>query len=552
MIARALASLLAVTMPLQSPPPGPASRSAAATAVIRGHVLRSDGRPLSRAMVQIAGAEHRVRRMATTTADGVFEFTALLADEYTVAAQRPGYLHLEYGQRRPGDPGGRVAVADGETRDRIDLVLPRNGAIAGRVTDDRGDPVDGVLVRVLRVAYAMDRRALLDVPAARPRRSNDLGEYRIYGVPPGQYVVCAGLGPQPGTTGFSFAPACSPGAASPADAQFVSVDVAEDVPGIDFVVHRVRTVRVSGVARNAAGEPLSGRVTLGPPLETQPVAVPPLNAFPAADGSFAFAGVPPGDYVLQAFTSRPPQSGAGMPEGEFTARYITVGTRDVRDLSLVASRGSTVKGRFIFDGDADIGNVSITAFPTNLDLSPNTGGPPASAHPRADSRFELAGLTGPRRLTMISGSPPWWIKSITANGLDITDAVLSFGTADQSLENVDITVTTHAAEIAGTVMEASGQHANAATVLVYAADRGRWYRHSRYMGFARAQSDGSYRVSGLPAGEYFVAAVDRMEGTAGFGEWQDPAVLETLVPRATRIVLASAQQLALSLRLIVR
>jgi hypothetical protein len=43
-----------------------------------------------------------------------------------------------------------------------------------------------------------------------------------------------------------------------------------------------------------------------------------------------------------------------------------------------------------------------------------------------------------------------------------------------------------------------------------------------------------------------------MDGTEGGGEWQDPAVLESLVPGATRVVLAETQQLTLSPRLIVR
>src|SRR4051812_17541885 len=181
MTPRLVASLIAAAIHLQQPQLPP-PQAAAATAVIRGRVLRSDGRPLPRAMVQIVGAEHRMSRMATTAADGRFEFTALLGDAYTVAARRPGYLPLEYGQQRPADHGRRVAIGNGETRERIDLVLPRNGAIAGRVTDERGDPVEGVLVNLFRVAHAADRRALLDIPSARPAATNDLGQYRIYGV----------------------------------------------------------------------------------------------------------------------------------------------------------------------------------------------------------------------------------------------------------------------------------------------------------------------------------------------------------------------------------
>ena len=153
---------------------------------------------------------------------------------------------------------------------------------------------------------------------------------------------------------------------------------------------------------------------------------------------------------------------------------------------------------------------------------------------------------------LLGGSPQWSIKSIRVNGLDLTDEVLPFGTRDQSLDDVDVTLTTHAAEVTGHILDARGQPVADYTVIVYAVDRQRWYRNSRYMKFTRPQLDGSFRVGGLPPGEYFVAAVDRMEGTAAFGEWQDPTVLESLVPGATRIVLAESQRLSLSPRLIVR
>lgn len=120
------------------------------------------------------------------------------------------------------------------------------------------------------------------------------------------------------------------------------------------------------------------------------------------------------------------------------------------------------------------------------------------------------------------------------------------------LDEGDVTLTTHAAEVTGRVVDGRGQPADNYTVIVYSVDRQPWYRISRFMKFARPHGDGSFRIGGLPQGEYFVAAVDRMEGTEGFGEWQDPSVLESLVPAASRIVLAESQQLPLAPRLIVR
>jgi hypothetical protein len=551
MIARVVGALVAGAIAVQPQPAPQARRPDAGTGSLRGRVLRADGRPLPRATVQIVGAQHHLMRNANSDDSGRFAFDALARDEYTLTARKPGFVPLEFGQRRPGEHGQPIALADGEARDRIDIVLPRNGAISGRVTDENGDPVEGVTVRVLRSIYVADRRLLLELPFAQARQTNDLGRYRVYGLPPGQYVVAAAVGLRAGAGEYGYTAAFFPAAATAADAQFVPVGMSEDVSGIDLTVGRVRTVRVRGVARDSAGQPLSGGVMLGLRFDKYIVALPPAGASLAADGQFEFAGIPPGEYVLQAVGRRPPQSRDGWDDGEFAWQYLSVRDRNLTDLTIATSKGSTLRGRVVFDGDARH-DVLISAFPTDFDRSPNTGGPPASAHLHGDGTFELAGLHGPRRLTLLGGATEWSIKSIHANGLDVTDVVLPFGSPDQSLSDVEITVTTRGAEVAGTVVDARGLRVDSFSVIVFATDRARWYRNSRFMRVARPQSEGSFRVARLPPGEYFVAAIDRMDGTEGGGEWQDPAVLESLVPGATRVVLAETQQLTLSPRLIVR
>jgi len=54
-----------------------------------------------------------------------------------------------------------------------------------------------------------------------------------------------------------------------------------------------------------------------------------------------------------------------------------------------------------------------------------------------------------------------------------------------------------------------------------------------------------------PPGDYFIAA-STLAGRRGFGEWQDPAFLESIAPRATRVTLADGQLASVALRLIVR
>jgi hypothetical protein len=70
--------------------------------------------------------------------------------------------------------------------------------------------------------------------------------------------------------------------------------------------------------------------------------------------------------------------------------------------------------------------------------------------------------------------------------------------------------------------------------------------------FARSASDGTFRINGLPAGQYLVVAVSRLQGTSAGGEWQNPELLNQLRSRAERVILQEGQRANVVLRLIER
>jgi hypothetical protein len=134
----------------------------------------------------------------------------------------------------------------------------------------------------------------------------------------------------------------------------------------------------------------------------------------------------------------------------------------------------------------------------------------------------------------------------------VTDEPLSFGTKQESLSDVEVVLTNRAAGISGRVNDRRGQAATDYTVIVYATDADRWYQGSRFLAFTRPKSDGTFAVRDLPPGPYYVAAVDRLQGSEGSGEWQDPAFLESIASQATRVTLTDGQLSLVTPRLIVR
>jgi hypothetical protein len=543
-------------------PAGPRNQGdpAKGTGVIRGQITLSNGRPARKASIQLAsnGPAH------ATAADenGNFEFTELPADTYYVSAGRPGYMVVEYGQKRAFERGEPIELADGETRTRVDIRLVPSGAVSGRIVDEYGDPIEGVTVRLLQVQFFSDRRQLVDVAQAGGRATDDTGAFRIYGVPPGDYVVRASVTERlpSGTTAFGspvenaaadvpgYAPTYFPGTISPGDAQIVRVELSQEVRAIDFPLAPAATARVSGRATDARNQAVG--VLLTRSLRSSGFGERPTRGISTGQG-FMFDNVPPGEYVLQTTGTRRDQA----TEPDFAMTYITVDGRNITDVLLQGSAGSTVNGVVTFEGlaaDAKTPPVQITAWPVDIERSPLSQNDIARARVGQDGRFSLGGLHGTRRLRLYQAPPGWQLKSIRADGIDVTDETLSFGLPRDSLSNVRIVLTSTGPVLSGRALDAQGRESHDYAVVAFSTNQERWYERSRFLASAAGRQDGSFTISSLAPGEYYVAAVSSLMNAEGWGEWQDPAFLHQLSAGATRVTLADGQTAAVTLRVIAR
>src|SRR5207249_7053987 len=81
-------------------PTAAAGQNAKPTGIIRGRILASNGRPVRRASVRMLPPAGGFQRAASADLEGRFEFTEVPAGDYRIAAGKPGYLALEFGQQR--------------------------------------------------------------------------------------------------------------------------------------------------------------------------------------------------------------------------------------------------------------------------------------------------------------------------------------------------------------------------------------------------------------------------------------------------------------------
>lgn len=543
-------------LPAQTPPPRP-------TGVVRGRVADVDGRAIPHAQVLVFAATRTDSRSAITDEDGRFEVGELGAGSVRVSANKPGYTQLESGRAvtpasldlgvvRAGTLsnfawGRAIDLAAGELRDRVELTLARWGTLSGRVSDEHGEPVQGAGVQLLRVRYEAGRRRLVAADAM-TGTTDDLGRYRLHSLAPGRYVVSAAVGHVSSQDLPGYTRTYYPGTPAPGEAQFVAVALSQDVAAIDVALSRARTASVSGQAFNPAGEPSApGALTLVPSRHSPAVTSVAVGARIAPDGTFSFPNVPPGEYVIQAYRGR----SNPHTEGEFGAVPVDVNGIDVTGLRLQTSSGSSIAGRITFESfdrtpPAKTSDVELAPIPVDVDLSPSNG--LASAEIHADWTFEIAGVSGPRRLQMLRAPAGWALKQIRADGIDVTDMPLPLGRQDQSLAHVEVVMNDRLSGLSGTVADDRARPAPGSNLIVFSTSRDRWYPASRFLRQTSAGSDGAFTVAGIPPDTYYVAAVERIPND-GDEAWQDPQFLESLVPRASTVTVIDGQKTQLAVRL---
>src|SRR5678815_2637220 len=130
----------------------------------------------------------RESRVATTDIEGRFRIGDLPAGNYRLFFEHEGFIRGEYGQRSPGKPGTEVVVAAGRDVSGIQQPLTAASVLYGRIVNATNDPVPNTTVSVLKATY---RDGVRSLQPAQSVQTNDLGEYRLYGLIPGDYFVSA-------------------------------------------------------------------------------------------------------------------------------------------------------------------------------------------------------------------------------------------------------------------------------------------------------------------------------------------------------------------------
>lgn len=569
------------------------------TGVIRGRVVAADtGNPVRRATVSLSpiappvpsgggrGVSGQARivpgivgsgpsiqgsaslsmsgpRQATTDAQGGFEFTGLPAGSYRVMASgsqySPQYLGMAYGGKKPNGPGSfdngqPIQLADGQTFNKAVIALSRGGVITGRVTDENGEPLTRVQVYSVFFPPGTSR----GVRMGQGSQTDDLGQFRIYGLQPGDHAVVAeavrsnfvspNAQPETEEDKIGFVTTYYPGTADEGAAQRVRTRVGTETTGIEIRLLQDRLYRVSGMVVDSQGQPVA-RVNGQVIRRTTGTGMTGGSSFgfnTDDKGQFQMRNVPSGNYRLIIRQTRPYTPGPGPQTdlGEMATMPLTIAGADLDNLMVMTTPGVTITGHIVFEQGPPAttpGPVRVMASLGNPDEMAGVQSPqPVVVQP--DLTFTMKGLLGEYMLRTMG--PSQYLKSVTVGGEDITDTPREFKTGDR----VTITLTSRASTVEGNVVDATGAASVDAGIVLFSDDKASWRFNSVRTKRSAADANGHFRLAGLLPGRYFIAAAPRERLNMPLNG--DPTFFEELSKVATSLTLGEDEERKVDLKLV--
>ncbi len=553
------------------------SATQAAPGFIQGIVTDSvSNMPLSKVTVELR-APGAAPALASTITDseGRFYLTNVKPSAYRMVAMRSGYANTEYGQRRPGGPSQNLAVAAGQRITDVRLSMIQAGAISGHVFDN-GVPVGIADVVAIKVTYIEGQPSFNLILTS---RTNDLGEYHIFWLPPGKYMVMAivwdvasnapyfmtpegsndntfltsrrslrsvftrasgsGAGENEAHVPFFF-----PGTPDPQNATVLEIRPGADLRNVDIHENVLPTRHVRGAISGTFLPPNPAAVRAGLPggpsvqlvplqsvLNTNDAQSPFTNA--QANGSFEFTNVIAGRYMLIA--------SSGAVSGSIP---VEVRDRDIDGIGITLSPGLSVSGQAIIEGSAPgtpippglrvmlrsepllsnantYGNVITPAGTFTIPTPPaNPAATPPAAPPSGLYRVLVTPiLVAPSANATLPTLPQAlqkaYVKSIRLGDIDVMRDGLRI---DHAIEDLKIVIGTNPGSLTGHVTNDQMQPV-ASAVVALVPDNHLKYRVTHR--WVSADISGAFQFPVVPPGDYLLFAWESIET----GGWQDAGVL---------------------------
>lgn len=522
----------AQTPPIPTEPPKPQP-----TGIIRGTITTfPDGKPLARARVILTRPDKTYAWVTLTDAEGRYEIAELEPfDNYMLSANKSGYVPRVWGEKQLPELPDPIKLADGQVLEKIDIALAEQLWVSGRILDSDNTPFAGAVVSALRPVFVGDRREMVTVAEI---ITNDKGEYRLFGLPAGQYFISA-VDPAFLSTGdhqgpLVYAATFYPGVSSPEGATRLTLEPGRPRENIDFPLSIVKPARVSGRIVSYDNQQLfSGAVVMSPYRADRAASFTITRVDIKPDGNYEFFNVPPGRFIIR---SRGETDSEGVTLfGSFTLNVEGQRTQGV-DMTLMP--GARLEGSVDWEGRTKpptlVQQIRVRAPMADGSLF----GDALTGNLKPDGSWVIRGAMVGGHLIRVENLPdPWQLKTVYYRGQDVTDIPISFASGED-VRGIRLILSDKQSRIAGRVISGEGDDFESYRVVAFPANQLFWRPASRHIKLARPDREGRFSIVGLPPAIYYLAASrDVDESDLG-----DTRVLERLTPGATTVRLAEGER----------
>jgi hypothetical protein len=362
---------------------------------ISGQVTK-DGKAAAGVSVVMAPPNSAVRADARTITDetGRFQLTQVPAGPYLIQAMAPAFIGPKY--QMSVREGIAINLADGETVEGVDIALTRGGVITGKVIDADGQPLVLENIQVTGL-YEGGQKGQLYLGDRFMFLTDDRGVYRLFGVPPGRYIVSVGVDGRAGYVGAGVGKSYHeltyhPNVTDESKAKIVEVISGGEATGVDITLGKAeKAYQASGRIIDAeTGKPVAGiNYGYGSLDEDR-------SGFSSATltastsnmrGEFRLEGIVPGRYGAFANSTG---------ENSFYSDPVRfeITDSDVSGLVIKLHRGSTLTGMVVIEGAAPPESMSRSDLRLAVDVASQSISTPFNdrVNVGADGSFRIAGL----------------------------------------------------------------------------------------------------------------------------------------------------------------
>jgi protocatechuate 3,4-dioxygenase beta subunit len=525
-------------------------------------------------------------RISVTDDEGRFSLKALPAGRYTLTASKPAYVGGAYGLTSAvridtASSGTPIDLGESQTIADLSIRITRGAVVSGTVRGTDGRPARGVnvsLVYPMRASLNGERvlsQATLNGSATTDAR----GEYRMFGVTPGEYILSARLASSgssmftpndleatteadlrriadlnagrsvlsqtsnassaetPRRPTYGYASVFYPGTTNLANAAPIALEAGVERTGLDLTLQLVPQSRVTGVVTGLDGRPAANmtlRIVSPSPYAAGPFLTY-LLATTGPQGEFTVRAVPAGDYILEVRPGiRGPSS--GVLTG-WVRSPVSVAPGVDQQVNVTLRPGLTVSGRVSIEADPGMTPPDLSRMRVALTDQVGQG---TDASVAADGQFTIVGVVPDTlRLTAswptMPGGLTWFVKSGTLAGRDAIDATVDL---NSSVRDATVVLTTKMAELSGAIVDAAGKPASGHMVVIFPADPSLWAWQTRRLQAQQPSNDGKFTFRNLPPGNYLLGAATDIR----LDQWREPAFLTQLSATSVKLTIAEGEK----------